>query len=398
MPDLHALLVLQQQDTAADQLRHRRATLPERALLAAIDAELTRLDAELATATVEHDRLAADQERLEAEVAVGEDKRRTLERRLAASSVPREAQTMSAEIDGLKARQSGLEDELLELMEALEPIDARLVTGADERVQLAERHTATAAALAAAEAGVDAELAAMGVAGAGGSAHPAAVARSLRAAAVQAQRRGRGHARRAPLHRLQPGVARTGAGTGAGGGPRCHRRVRAVRPHPGDGMNPRRRLGLALLGRCGGRSCRCRRVAPDRRCCSGSGDGVLTVWIVFHDPSIDYRVLFLGAILPDLVDAPFGGAGVAHSVTCSVVVLIVVMLATIGHRARRRRWLFLPIGMFLHLVFDGAWNDAKVFWWPFSGARPGDQPLPSLDRGALSLLFEAIGLAILVWA
>ena len=164
MPDLHALLVLQQQDTAADQLRHRRATLPERALLAAIDAELTRLDAELATATVEHDRLAADQERLEAEVAVGEDKRRTLERRLAASSVPREAQTMSAEIDGLKARQSGLEDELLELMEALEPIDARLVTGADERVQLAERRTATAAALAAAEAGVDAELVAVGAA------------------------------------------------------------------------------------------------------------------------------------------------------------------------------------------------------------------------------------------
>ena len=128
------------------------------------------------------------------------------------------------------------------------------------------------------------------------------------------------------------------------------------------------------------------------------GTAFLTVWFVFHDPSIDYRVLFLGAILPDLVDAPFGGAGAAHSVTCSVVVLIVVMLATIGHRARRRRWLVLPIGMFLHLVFDGAWNDAKVFWWPFSGARPGDQPLPSLDRGALSLLFEAIGLAILVWA
>jgi hypothetical protein len=127
------------------------------------------------------------------------------------------------------------------------------------------------------------------------------------------------------------------------------------------------------------------------------GTAFLTVWVVFHDPSIDYRVLFLGAILPDIVDAPFGGAGVAHSVTCSVVVLVVVMLATIGHRARRRRWLFLPIGMFLHLVFDGAWNNAEVFWWPFSGTRPGDEPLPSLDRGLLSLLFEVVGLAILVW-
>ena len=99
------------------------------------------------------------------------------------------------------------------------------------------------------------------------------------------------------------------------------------------------------------------------------GTSFLTVWVVFHDPSIDYRVLLLGSILPDLIDAPFGGAGVAHSVTFSVVVLIVVMLTTVGHRSRRRRWLALPIGMFLHLVFDGAFTNARVFWWPFSG-RP----------------------------
>jgi membrane-bound metal-dependent hydrolase YbcI (DUF457 family) len=127
------------------------------------------------------------------------------------------------------------------------------------------------------------------------------------------------------------------------------------------------------------------------------GTAFLTVWVVFHDPSIDYRILFLGSILPDLIDAPFGGAGVAHSVTFSVVVLIVVMLATVGHRSRRRRWLALPIGMFLHLVFDGAFTDARVFWWPFSGAAPGEQPLPSFDRGVLSLVFELAGLAILVW-
>src|SRR5262249_29968345 len=78
------------------------------------------------------------------------------------------------------------------------------------------------------------------------------------------------------------------------------------------------------------------------------GTSFLTVWLVFHDPSIDYRVLLLGSILPDLIDAPFGGAAIAHSVTFSVVTLIVVVLATIGRRAARRRWLALPIGMFLH--------------------------------------------------
>jgi len=127
------------------------------------------------------------------------------------------------------------------------------------------------------------------------------------------------------------------------------------------------------------------------------GTAFLTVWVVFHDPSIDYRVLLAGSILPDVIDAPFGGAGVVHSVTFSVAVLVAVMLATVGRRARRRRWLALPIGMFLHLVFDGAWNDANVFWWPFSGATPGDRPLPSFDRGGLSLLFEVAGLLMLLW-
>jgi len=162
--DLHVLLVLQQQDTAADQLRHRRATLPERALVAGLEAERARLDGELTTAAAERDRLGARQERLEGDVATTEDKRRTLERRLGATSVPREAQAMSDEIDGLKARQSGMEDELLELMEALEPLDGRLAEGGGERAQLDERLTVARAALAAAEAGVDSELAAVGAA------------------------------------------------------------------------------------------------------------------------------------------------------------------------------------------------------------------------------------------
>ena len=128
------------------------------------------------------------------------------------------------------------------------------------------------------------------------------------------------------------------------------------------------------------------------------GTAFLTVWAVFHDPSIDYRVLFLGAILPDLIDAPFGGARVAHSVTFCVAVLVVVMMATIGRRSLRRRLLFLPIGMLLHLVFDGTFTDAKVFWWPFSGLAPSVAALPSVDRGAWNLVLELIGFGILAWA
>jgi hypothetical protein len=123
----------------------------------------------------------------------------------------------------------------------------------------------------------------------------------------------------------------------------------------------------------------------------------LAVWLVFHDPRFDYRVLALGAVLPDLADAPFGGARLMHSVVGNVGLLTVVMLATIGRRTRRRALLALPIGSFLHLVFDGAFADTNVFWWPFTGGSFEGARLPSLERGALSLVFEVVGAGILWW-
>jgi len=57
----------------------------------------------------------------------------------------------------------------------------------------------------------------------------------------------------------------------------------------------------------------------------------------------------------------------------------------------------LPIGTFLHLVFDGAWGDTDTFWWPFTGGF-GEGRLPSIERGVLSLVLEVVGLAIFVWA
>jgi hypothetical protein len=127
------------------------------------------------------------------------------------------------------------------------------------------------------------------------------------------------------------------------------------------------------------------------------GGAVTIVWFVFRDPSVDYRVVALGAVLPDIVDGLFGGAWVMHSVTGSIVLLVVVMLSTIGHRAARKRWLGLPIGTFLHLVLDGAFADTRVFWWPFTGVARPDVALPSVDRGLWNLLLEVAGAAMLVW-
>jgi hypothetical protein len=57
----------------------------------------------------------------------------------------------------------------------------------------------------------------------------------------------------------------------------------------------------------------------------------------------------------------------------------------------------LPIGMILHLVFDGAWNNTEVFWWPFFGLGFDDSGLPITERGWWSLVLETVGIAICVW-
>jgi len=129
------------------------------------------------------------------------------------------------------------------------------------------------------------------------------------------------------------------------------------------------------------------------------GMSFLAVWLVFRDPSLDVRLVAAGALLPDVVDLPlFLGAGVAHSVVCSAALLGGVVLATRGQRLRRRSWVALPIGTFLHLVLDGVWTARQVFWWPASGWGFGNAGLPSIERGLAVVPLELAGLAVLVWA
>ena len=126
------------------------------------------------------------------------------------------------------------------------------------------------------------------------------------------------------------------------------------------------------------------------------GTAVVSVWYIFRDPRFDYRLLAVGSILPDVIDLPGGDAHWAHSLTVSVGTLALVMLVTAGRKPIRRLLLALPIGMLMHLVWDGAFASTKVFWWPFSGSW-GNVRVPSLQRGWLNLAFEAAGALLLVW-
>ena len=68
------------------------------------------------------------------------------------------------------------------------------------------------------------------------------------------------------------------------------------------------------------------------------GTSVATVWIVFRDPTFRFRLVVLGALLPDVIDG-VSGLRVAHSVVTVVVAMGVVMLATYGRRPVRKAWL-----------------------------------------------------------
>lgn len=123
---------------------------------------------------------------------------------------------------------------------------------------------------------------------------------------------------------------------------------------------------------------------------------VVVTFAVFQSPAIDYRLVALGSVLP-LVEAPFL-AGPLHSVVAPTVVLGVVMLTTQHRRLVRRRWLGLPIGMYLHLVLDFAWTRTNTFWWPILGTSFSVGDSPEVTRGLWSLLMDVAALAVGVWA
>ena len=130
---------------------------------------------------------------------------------------------------------------------------------------------------------------------------------------------------------------------------------------------------------------------------------IWSVWFVFRDPKFDYRLLAIAALTPDLVDGllqAFGLAhGAMHSVATSIAVLFAIMIATAGRRPSRQRLLAIPIGLFMHLIFDGAFSATKTFWWPLTGIALGDKSLPSVERGILNLPLELLGFVacIIAW-
>lgn len=156
-----ALLAVQEHDTLADQLTHRRRTLPARAELDQAMAELARLEARAAEVEAGRHDLARSQQRLEDEIAALNERAASHDKVLYGGTIgnPRELQALQEEIGSLQRRVSRLEDQEIELMEQMEPLERDLARLGTERTQLDERAAALRGQIAEEEAAIDAELA-----------------------------------------------------------------------------------------------------------------------------------------------------------------------------------------------------------------------------------------------
>jgi hypothetical protein len=134
---------------------------------------------------------------------------------------------------------------------------------------------------------------------------------------------------------------------------------------------------------------------------------MLIVWFVMRgNPRVDYRIVFLAALLPDAIDKPIGrilfrsklGTGRlwAHTLLVNLALFCVVFFL----RGRiKRQFVLVPISSLLHVAEDAVWSTPKVFWWPLFGATfPRDTGGGFLGiHWRAALIEEGVGLAILAW-
>ena len=128
MTFMEALFAVQDEDVLSGQLQHRFLQLPERARLVDARANQTVTAAENGELDLERLDMLQRQHRIEREVTGIEARLAELDGKLygGAITTAREASTLQEEIEHLRRRQDDLESDVLELMEALEPLDERL--------------------------------------------------------------------------------------------------------------------------------------------------------------------------------------------------------------------------------------------------------------------------------
>lgn len=115
---------------------------------------------------------------------------------------------------------------------------------------------------------------------------------------------------------------------------------------------------------------------------------------------VDYKLIAIGSLLPDLVDKPLmllglSGRALGHS-------LIFILLLT-ALSIKYRETLHLLLASALHLLEDEIWTEPEVLLWPM---LPSKQPssfeeyvakvISEYDPSSRFFAFEVVGIVILL--
>jgi uncharacterized protein len=154
------LLEVQALDTRLAQIAHRRRTLPEREQLSALEQEALQLRDRITAAETEVSDLHRDQLKADADVeSVRLRAERDRQRLDSGTGSPKDLEGLQHELESLTRRQNELEDVELEIMQRLEDARGALAALEADRSKNDARQGVLSAAIAEAEAALDAEAA-----------------------------------------------------------------------------------------------------------------------------------------------------------------------------------------------------------------------------------------------
>lgn len=138
------------------------------------------------------------------------------------------------------------------------------------------------------------------------------------------------------------------------------------------------------------------------------GIGLGLAWLLTYrrPDAVDYRLVLLGAVLPDIVDKPLGALLGLESRLWAHTLLFLAGLVLLGFLPRLRGLQWIGFGVGTHLLLDLIWDQPNVILWPFAGPfLPGTTSLggylevlltdPYVQAGEI---LGSIGLVAFAWS
>jgi len=92
---------------------------------------------------------------------------------------------------------------------------------------------------------------------------------------------------------------------------------------------------------------------------------------------IDYRIVLVGSILPDIIDKPIGAylfrstfhnsRIFAHTIVFSAMLVFIGLYMLYKHR--KNNILILGVCTSIHLILDSMWLYSSILFWPYYGLK-----------------------------